>query len=214
MFGISRNKQQSLGFKETSKEFRKQIKIARKIKKDPAKRLAKYQALKPDIDSVFTDADKDIQRAAEKTDSKKDGLIAYSQSPGFIVVGLFGGVIWPPIYSVAALAPLIPVLLLGGIALTGAFMMGCRHMLFRSRSKELGMTVKDVKYAQRIKVQQTKVDRSIKAMTEFNAEQPEKKKLDALRAKYAASTARTKPQKNPPAQVNTPVAQSASPAAV
>ncbi len=90
--------------------------------------------------------------------------------------------------------------------MTGALLFGTRHLIFKKRSKELGLTVRDVKYAGKIRGQQTKVEQAIKAMTEYDAEQPEKKKLDALRAKFAARAAREKAAKAP-AAVNNPAAK-------
>ena len=200
MFGwLRRNKKKSLGFKETSKAFDKEIRDIKKIK-DESQRLAEYRELLEDIDSVFTTADDDIQRASEPADTKKDGIAAYSMSLTFQTMFVLGGLLLPPLYSIPAIAPYFLFTSPAAFAVAGAIVLGARHMLYRGRAKELGMSVSDVKYAQKIKKQQMKVTRAIKGITEFEAQQAEKEKLDALREKFAAKAVQKKTQTG-----NTPV---------
>jgi hypothetical protein len=209
MFGMSQEKPKNLGFKETSKAFRKEIRKTRKIKNEK-ERLADYQQIKADLDSVFENADADVQRAAEKADPKKDGAIAYLASPAFAWIGIFGTGLFPPIYSMAVLAPLAPILVPAIVVATEAFVFGCRHLLLKKRGKEVGMTVRDVKYAQKMKAQQVKMGEVIKAMTEFDAEQPEVSKLAALREKYSSAAARKPANSNTSVPASAPAVKKAS----
>ena len=212
-----KNKPKSLGFKETSQAFDKEFKAISKIK-DEGDRLAEYKELLEDIDSVFKEADDDIMRAAEPADAKKDGIAAYSMSPTFLTMGLLGGILLPPLYSIAPLAPFFPILAPASFVLAGGTVWGARHMLFRSRAKELGMAVTDVKYAQKIRKQQTKVQREIKALTEFETQQAEREKLEALRQKFAAKAEQKKIQAGnkpaPAAPVVAPAPQAPAPTPV
>ena len=178
-----KNKPQSLEFKDLNRAVKREIRAIDKLEGE--ERIERYKQLKTGLDAVF--ADGDISRATQALDSEKDSL-TYNLRPAALSFG-YATVVLPLLYSVPALAPLLPVVLPAtGVVAVGLGMAG-RRLMYQRRARELGLTTQDVKYARKMKGQHARVDQTIRALT-LEAETQER--LKSLRESFTPAAERPK----------------------
>ena len=166
-----------LGFKEAFKVSHKSFKRIKNDFDKPDERLVLLKKLEQHISNIFNEHDFDIHKAVDKPDKARDGWRAYltpwaAGGLAFAIINCTDGT------SIPLMASLFPLYIAGGAVAVAciAAVIGVRA-LRRHRARELGLSVRDVKYARKLHFHHQKVQRHINKIEHYDES---KKHLNSL----------------------------------